>query len=92
MKGDLNMHLQTYEGYLENGRFYPTKQPMKKTGKVRAILTLLEEPTDDVSISQEEPYNVWQNRLKAAIAVSMDEDLPDIVRSKDMRPPISFAD
>ena len=86
------MQLQAYEGYLENGRFYPTRQPMKKTGRIRAILTLLEEPMDDISVSHEEPYSIWQSRLKAAIAASMDEDLPDFVRSKDMRPPISLAD
>ena len=86
------MQLQAYEGYLEDGRFYPSRQPIRKMGKVRAILTILEEPIDDVSISQEESHTNWHNRLKTAITASMDEDLPDIVRSKDMRPPINFVD
>ena len=78
------MQLQAFEGYLEDGRFYPSKQPIQKMGKVRAILTILEEPADDLSTSQAESYTNWHNRLKATIAASLDEDLPDITRSKDM--------
>ena len=91
-EGEWKMQLQAYEGYLEDGRFYPSKQPMRKMGKVRAILTILGEPVNDEVTPQEEHYAAWQNRIKAAIAASMDEDLPDFVRSKDMRPPISFVD
>ena len=86
------MQLQAYEGYLENGRFYPSKQPMRKMGKVRAILTILEEPAEDAAPLQEESLTAWQDRLRAAIAASMDEELPDFVRGKEMRPPINFAD
>ena len=85
------MQAQTvvYEGYVENGRFYPLKQPILELGKVRAILTVMNEP---VNVIAEDSYTAWHNRLKKAIADSMDEDLPDIPRLKDMRPPINFID
>ena len=87
------MQLQAYEGYLENDRFYPSKQPMRKFGKVRAILTILEDPANDKNVTQEEEsYAAWQMRLREAIEASKDEYLPDLVRSKDMRPPINFDD
>ena len=86
------MQLQAYDGYLENGRFYPSIQPMRKMGKVRAILTILEDSTGDESVPHDEPFAIWQNRLKAAVAASMDEELPEFVRSKEMRPPINFVE
>ena len=38
------MQVQAFEGYWENERFYPLGQPIRKPGKFRAILTLLDEP------------------------------------------------
>ena len=83
------MQAIAYGGYLENGRFYPLRQPIRKQGKVRAILTVLDEP---IKVQTEDIYAAWHNQLKEAIAASMDEELPDIVRSKEVRPTINFAD
>ena len=84
------MQAIAYEGYNENGKFVPFKQPIQKTGKVRAILTVLNEPVKDDYIQADDSFTTWHMRLKELIADSMDEELPDLVRSKVMRPPINF--
>ena len=85
------MQVQAFEGYWENGQFYPLGQMASKTGKLRAILTVLNEPVRDINTAPGEPYTEWLNRLNEAIALSADEDLPDIPRSKAMRSPINFC-
>jgi len=37
-------------------------------------------------------FSAWHKRMKEALALSMDEELPEIYfqRSKDMRPPLNF--
>jgi len=87
------MQLQTVQGYLENERFYPLGSAILKTGKQKVIVTFLSEAVYNVDeISQEEPLEVWHNRLKEAIDLSMGEDLPDIERTKKMRAPINWDD
>lgn len=92
MKGANLMQLQTIQGYLENERFYPIGEPIRKMGRQKVIVTFLSDPTFSNEITQDEPINAWHNRLKEAIALSMDEDLPDLVRVKKMRPPINWED
>ena len=36
------MQAQTYEGYVENGHFYPREIPMHRAGRSRAILMVLD--------------------------------------------------
>ena len=40
----------------------------------------------------DEAYSDWRRRLKEAIALSMDEDLPDLPPRESMCPPINFGD
>jgi len=82
------MQVQAFEGYWENGRFYPLEQVVSQAGRLRAILTVLNEPVrEDKAVSGESCIE-WLNRLNEAVALSLDEDLPDIPRSKSMRPPL----
>ena len=86
------MQAQAYEGYVEGGQFYPKEIPIRFTGRFRAVLTVLDVPTQvDTSLSSRME---WLNRLEAAVALSADEDLPDwpFERSKGMRPPLDLAD
>ena len=39
--------MQAYEGYFENGNFYPVGQTMRVTGRRRAFITILDEPARD---------------------------------------------
>ena len=36
--------MQACEGYVEDGKFYPLGNVLRKSGKLRAILTILDEP------------------------------------------------
>jgi len=86
------MRVQAYEGYWEHGQFYPLAPTVRKSGRTRAILTVLDEPAREEGSISEESHAIWHKRIKEAIALSMDEDLPDIIRAKDMRSPINLAD
>ena len=39
--------MQAYEGYYENGHFYPVGQTMRITGRRRAFITILDEPAQE---------------------------------------------
>jgi len=86
------MEVQAYEGYVEGGQFYPKEIPIRLTGRFRAVLTVLDVPSQantDLCSRIE-----WLNRLEAEIVLSSNEELPDwpFERSKEMRPPIDLAD
>jgi len=36
--------MQTYEGFIENGQFYPIGMPAHITGRHRVIMTVIDEP------------------------------------------------
>jgi len=48
----------------------------------------------DELMQDDDDFSVWHKRIKEALALSMDEELPEIYfqRSKDMRSPINFDD
>jgi len=86
------MQARAYEGYVESGQFYPKETPLRLAGRFRAILTVLDVPTqsDDGLAARME----WLNQLETAVALSADEELPDwpFERSKEMRPPLNLHD
>ncbi len=66
--------MQAYEGYWENGQFYPVGQTTKTPGRLRAFLTILDEP-----IKQTEPKVTgafWEEHHRLADAAAQeDKDL-----------------
>jgi len=86
------MQVQAYEGYVEGGQFYPKDIPIRLTGRFRAVLTVLDVPVQTTTNST--PLMEWLNRLEAAVALSVDEELPDwpFERSNEMRPPLDLTD
>jgi len=86
------MQAQAYEGYVEDGQFYPKEIPIRLTGRFRAVLTVLDVPVQETTNSSSRME--WLNRLEAAVAISADEELPDwpFERSKEMRPPLDLTD
>ena len=50
--------MQAYEGYMENGQFFPAGQPVKMPGRRRVILTVLDEPTPETN-------KKWKGSLSA---------------------------
>jgi len=86
------MQVQAYEGYVEGNRFYPTEKPLSVSGRFLAVLTVIDAP---VQVENRQAQRMeWLNRLEEAVANSSDEELPDwpFERSKEMRPPLDFAD
>ena len=86
------MQAQAYEGYVESGQFYPKEIPIRLSGRFRAVLTVLDVPVQSTTSSI--PRMEWLNRLEAAVALSVDEELPDwpFERSKAMHPPLDLMD
>ena len=91
--------MQAVKAYYDEGKFFPL-QPVKIPKGSRAIITILDPPTDDDpflydrGVASRESRLEWLSRLEAAIDQSTDEDLPDwaFERSKEMRPPLDLAD
>jgi len=86
------MQVQAYEGYVEGGQFYPKEIPIRLTGRFRAVLTVLDVPSQE---NINPPSRVeWLNCLEAAVALSTDEVLPDwpFERSKEMHSPLDLLD
>jgi len=86
------MQTQVYEGYVESGQFYPKEIPIRISGRFRAVLTVLDVPTQAIANSSSRME--WLNRLETAVAISADEELPDwpFERSKEMRSPLDLTD
>ncbi|MDR0272433.1 MAG: hypothetical protein LBI27_03850 [Clostridiales bacterium] len=55
------MQAQAYDGYFENGQFFPKIEPLNLSGRVRAILTIIPEESSEMldysSLSQEQ-FNI----------------------------------
>jgi len=53
--------MQAYEGYLENGQFFPIGQPIQIVGRHRVIMTVFDEP---VPVFKDVPKK-WKGNLPA---------------------------
>ena len=60
--------LQAYEGYLEEGRFYPVGPPVRLHGRCRVVVTVL----DDTTPEQEEAPECEETEQAAAWRVFFD--------------------
>jgi hypothetical protein len=73
--------MQTYEGYYEEGHFYPIGQMFGPSGRRRVLITILDEPGhDDITARRLAAINDFF----AAIDVS-EEDVPEFERVKFTR-------
>ena len=86
------MQAQVFEGYWEDGHFRSLGATVRTLGKRRAILALFDEPAKEEKAILKETREEWLRRLKETIALSMDEDLPDLPPRQPMRSPIKFDD
>ena len=65
--------LQTYEGYLEKGRFYPLGPPVNMQGRRRVIVTLLEDAApEQKETTQAEAWRIFFDSVNAS-----DEAIPE---------------
>jgi len=82
------MQSQAYDGYFENGKFYPTNTPIRIPGRFRAVLTVLDLP------SQGDTSTDWVDELEYMIKEDVSEKLhmDDFPRMDFGREPIVFTD
>jgi predicted DNA-binding antitoxin AbrB/MazE fold protein len=88
--------MQAVKAYYNEGMFVPF-EPVAIPKGSHAIVTILDfaiNPPHDVREPSQnnEDFSTWHERIKEALALSMDEELPEIYfqRSKDMQPPLNF--
>ena len=87
--------MQAVKAYYNEGAFIPFEPVVVPRGS-HAIITILdfainqEQRVDE--LTQYDDFSAWQKRMKEALELSMDEELPEdyFTRSKDMRAPINF--
>ena len=88
--------MRTIEGYLEKGRFYPIGHTGEIRGRRRVLVTVLNDNIaqvlDNDKANKRAAREAWLKRLEAAVDAAQDEDFPDIIRDKTMRPPVIFYD
>ena len=66
--------MQAYEGYWENGQFYPLYETEKAPGRMRAFLTILDEPAKQPI--QKDTSAFWEeHRRLAAESAREDKEL-----------------
>ena len=75
--------MQTYEGYVEDGKFFPIGL-MKRTGPRRAFLTVLDEPAPSPAPEKAEAFieeftNLLDDRIPVTI-VDLDIDQPEFAK------------
>jgi hypothetical protein len=65
--------MQAYEGFFENGQFYPIGQPVNLLGRRRVVLTVFDEPGAE---QNETPQaRAWGEFFEAVNASA--EDIPE---------------
>jgi len=70
--------MQTYEGYVENGRFFPVGGSLSVTGRRRAFVTVLNEPArDDETVRRLGALDKFFAEIE-----SSDEKVPEFERVK----------
>lgn len=77
-------HMQAIKAYYNEGAFVPF-EPVAIPKGSHALVTILD-------FIQDEDFSAWHMRMKEALALSMEEELPEVYfrRSKDMKPPLRF--
>ena len=76
--------LQAYEGYFENGQFYPI-EPVSIQNHCRVIITVLDEPMN-------EKPSTWAEFDKIVLGMNEKPLLEDFPRCQFGREPISFEE
>ena len=70
--------LQTYEGYMENGQFFPIGLTPSVTGRKRAFVTILNEPSlDDETMHRLDALDKFFTEIEGS-----DEKVPEFERIK----------
>ena len=74
--------MQAYEGYFENGRFYPAEQTMRVTGRRRAVISIFDEEGTATQIRSQKQLEAFRRFVAANKAVTdepIDEEFDEIL-------------
>ena len=63
--------MQAYEGYWENGQFYPVGKTKKTPGRLRAFLTVLDEPVKQPERKDDNAF--WENRPRVEEEIAQED-------------------
>jgi len=69
--------MQAYEGYIENGKFYPIDQIIRVPERKRAIITVLDEPVCEEKKPVRPPFAFGCMKGKVWMSDDFDEPLED---------------
>ena len=67
------MQAQAYEGYFENGQFYPAEQTVRTPMRLRAVLTVLDPIDDSVINERKESARKWLDELNGVLRTATTE-------------------
>ncbi|MDR1687685.1 MAG: hypothetical protein LBS21_03625 [Clostridiales bacterium] len=87
------MQTQAYDGYFENGKFFTAgRRTIRLPENKRIIITVLDDPVENMQENEQESRLAWLKRLDEAIKESSDEELVYFPRSQEMRIPHGLTD
>ena len=80
--------MQAVKGYVENGQFFPTGKVAQLPGRIKAVLTILDEPAE-ISKPQNE-LDLWKD-IDRLVDAASGETMPDFPRLNFGRELITFT-
>ena len=82
--------LQACEGYVEDGKFYPLENVLRKSGRLRAILTILDEPASEKSKNEKAFWDEFDRMAMESAHENHVFDNEAFARRPSGREPINF--
>ncbi|MCL2198760.1 MAG: hypothetical protein FWB80_07540 [Defluviitaleaceae bacterium] len=81
--------MQAVKGYVENGQFFPLGTVMQLPGRIKAVLTVLDEPAEVGKTENE--LDFWR-RIDSLVDEATSEKLPDFPRLNFGRELVAFSE
>ena len=69
--------MQAVKGYVENGQFFPIERVVQLPGRIKAVLTILDEPAEAFKPNNE--LDFWKD-IDRLVDAAADEKMPDFPR------------
>lgn len=81
--------MQAVKGYIENGQFFPVGVVAQLPGRIKAVLTILDEPAEVIGTESE--LDFWQG-IDALVDEAADEEMPAFPRLSLGRELVTFSE
>ena len=73
--------MQAVKGYVENGQFHPLGAVALLPGRIKAVLTILDEPSEIPADKEKAERLEWLRKFDEACKEAASEDMPDFPRA-----------